>query len=189
MPIEEAVFKRIANRLEGWKGGAFERLRKDKECMRRGYSTKLKGGATMKRLRLGLFLVSIAITLIFCSASMSRAEEKIIKVGVSAPLSGPAAAWGGSQFHGVDLAIDDLNAAGGITVKGATYKFKCVAYDDKYSPDVALQVINKLVYEDGVKFLVGPLGAAPALAVLPILTKNKVLSLGIAFDDRILGPR
>lgn len=159
-------------------------------CMESQYQTKNKWEEKMKKLLFIALVVSLAAGLILDHVP-ARAQEKegIIKIGVSAPLSGPAALWGGAQYHGVDLAIDDLNATGGIVVKGVRYKFKCVPYDDKYTPDVALQVVNKLIYEDEAKYMVGPLGSAPALAVLPVLTRNKVISMGIAYDDRIIDPQ
>lgn len=141
----------------------------------------------MKNLLIVILIIGLATGLGFSSYD-ALAQENIIKIGVSAPLTGPAAPWGGAQYHGVDLAIDDLNAEGGVNINGVQYKFKCIYYDDKYAADAALQVINRLIYEDKVKYIVGPLGSAPALAVMPILTRNKVLSMGIAYDDRIIDP-
>lgn len=143
----------------------------------------------MKKLLLIVLVASLTMGLILSYTSASaQVKEGIIKIGVSAPLTGPAAPWGEATYHGVDLATEDINAAGGIVVKGVRYKFKCIPYDDKYSPDVALQVANKLIYEDEAKYVVGPFGSAPALAVMPVFTKNKIISMGIAFDDRIIAP-
>ena len=92
----------------------------------------------MKKLVLIALVLIIGFSMgLIWDHSLARAQGKegIIKIGVCTPLSGPAAPWGIPGYHGVDLAVADLNAAGGIVVKGVTYKFQTVSYDDKCSVD------------------------------------------------------
>jgi branched-chain amino acid transport system substrate-binding protein len=143
----------------------------------------------MKKLLLIVLGISLTMGLVLDhTPARAQGKEGIIKIGVCTPLSGPAAPWGIPGYHGVDLAVADLNAAGGIVVKGFTYKFQTVSYDDKCSVDTALQVVNKFIYEDGVKYMVGPVCSPCALAVLPVLTKNKIISMGVSLDDRTIDP-
>jgi len=76
-----------------------------------------------------VFVISWTVT--------SRAAE--IVIGFTGPLSGPAAEYGQDIFSGVDMAVKDINAAGGITVSGKKYTFKLSKLDDRVDP---IQAVN-----------------------------------------------
>ncbi len=57
-----------------------------------------------------------------------------ISIGFTGPLSGGAAKYGNNNLKGIQHAIDEINAAGGIAVAGKQYTFKLTALDDKYKP-------------------------------------------------------
>ncbi len=88
----------------------------------------------MKCLRMLVGLV--AAVLVISWAGSSRAED--IVVGYTGPLSGPAAEYGQDIFNGVDMAVKEINGAGGITVKGKKYTFKLEKLDDRVDPTQAL---------------------------------------------------
>ena len=62
-----------------------------------------------------------------------------IVIGYSGPLSGPAAEYGQDCVNGVDMAINEINARGGITVKGQSYTFRLERMDDKVNPRTAVE--------------------------------------------------
>ncbi len=68
-------------------------------------------------------------------ATVGSAEE--IVVGFSGPLSGPAAEYGQDCVNGVDMAVKEINAAGGVTVKGKKYTFRLEKLDDRVDPTLA----------------------------------------------------
>jgi branched-chain amino acid transport system substrate-binding protein len=70
------------------------------------------------------------------SATFSRADE--IVVGYTGPLSGPAAEYGQDILNGVDMAVKEINAAGGITVAGKKYTFRLEKLDDRIDPTQAV---------------------------------------------------
>jgi len=88
----------------------------------------------MKCLKVLICLV--AAVLIMSWAGSSRADE--IVIGYTGPLSGPAAEYGQDIFNGVDMAVKELNAAGGITVKGKKYTFRLDKLDDRVDPTQAV---------------------------------------------------
>jgi branched-chain amino acid transport system substrate-binding protein len=90
------------------------------------------------------------------------------------------------MLYATELAADDVNAKGGLDVGGKKYKVKVVAYDDKYQAGEAVTAANRLVFEDKVKYVIGPVGSAAALAVGPIMEKNKVVMLTLGFTDKAL---
>ncbi|MEO8442293.1 MAG: branched-chain amino acid ABC transporter substrate-binding protein [Betaproteobacteria bacterium] len=70
--------------------------------------------------------------------------ETVVKIGVAAPLTGPQAHIGNDIKNGVQLAVDDANAAG-ITIDGKKIKLELVAEDDEANPTKAATVAQKLV--------------------------------------------
>lgn len=75
-----------------------------------------------------------------------------IKVGIVGPKTGPVAQYGDMQFSGARMAIEQINANGGVDGK----QLVAVEYDDACDPKQAVAVANKVV-NDGVKFVVGHL--------------------------------
>ncbi len=87
----------------------------------------------MKYLR--AFICLVAAVFVISWAGSSKAEE--IVVGFSGPLSGPAAEYGQDCVFGIDMAVKEINAAGGVTVKGKKYTFKLEKLDDRVDPILA----------------------------------------------------
>ncbi|MBJ2348806.1 MULTISPECIES: branched-chain amino acid ABC transporter substrate-binding protein [Pseudomonas] len=84
-------------------------------------------------------------------ASHSFAADTI-KIGIAGPKTGPVAQYGDMQFSGSKMAIEQINAKGGVNGK----QLVAVEYDDACDPKQAVAVANKVV-NDGVKFVVGHL--------------------------------
>jgi branched-chain amino acid transport system substrate-binding protein len=110
-----------------------------------------------------------------------------IKIGVLATLSGPAAVWGVSMQNAAEIAADEFNRGGGLNVGGKNYKVSVIAYDDRYKANEAVTAMRRLIYEDQVRIVVGPMGSAPAVAVLPMATENQVLTIEMAFTPNAIG--
>ncbi len=121
------------------------------------------------------------------AASMPASAQDVLKLGALVTLSGPAAAWGHAMRNAAQIAADEVNAKGGLEVAGKKYKVEIVAYDDKYQANEAVTVANRLVFEDKVKFIIGPLGSAPAVAIQPITEKAGVITIMMAFTPKALG--
>src|SRR3972149_2230688 len=105
------------------------------------------------------------------AAKRSRAEDGVIKVGFLAALTGEAAGWGLPGLYGVEIWRDQLNAAGGVNVGGQQYTIEVISYDDEYDTTKALTGAKKLVFEDGVKFIL-TLGGAPTPGVAGFYTQT-----------------
>ncbi len=84
-------------------------------------------------------------------ASHSFAADTI-KIGIAGPKTGAVAQYGDMQFAGAKMAIEQINAKGGVDGK----KLEAVEHDDACDPKQAVAVANKVV-NDGVKFVVGHL--------------------------------
>ncbi|SEB14890.1 branched-chain amino acid transport system substrate-binding protein [Thalassobacillus cyri] len=73
--------------------------------------------------------------------------EKLVNIGFSGPLSGPAAYYGERSFSGLEMAAEEINKNGGFEVDGQTYKINLVSLDDKYLPNEAAANAKRLVQE------------------------------------------
>lgn len=135
----------------------------------------------MKRL-----LKPLALAALIAWGSPILAQETL-KIGALVTLSGAGAAWGTGMQHAAELAADDVNAKGGLEVGGKKYKVQVIAYDDKYQANEAVTVANRLVFDDKVKFIIGPVGSAPVLAIQPITEKNQVIVMTLGFTAKALG--
>lgn len=83
----------------------------------------------------------------------ANADNETVKIGLLIPLTGDIAAWGLPGLYGCELWAEQKNAAGGIEIGGKTYNIEIVSYDDEYLADKARTGAQKLINEDGVKFI------------------------------------
>lgn len=77
----------------------------------------------------------------------TAAAADVIKLGYSGPLSGGGALFGQNHVTGLEMAIKEINAGGGVEVAGKTYTVELVAIDDKYSPAEAAVSARRLRQE------------------------------------------
>jgi len=112
--------------------------------------------------------------------SPAVAQEKPIIIG--APLA-TAFLYGWDAERGIQLAVDEINAAGGVKVGDQKRPFKVDVIDTRdLEPGVpvteALLGVEKLILEKKVNFIVGgPVRSEAALAAMPLLAKNKMISI------------
>jgi branched-chain amino acid transport system substrate-binding protein len=150
-----------------------------------------------KEMKRNIFflIVSLVGVLAFLSAipfvgiASAQTEEETIKIGGHNPRSGPMAFWGLNTDRGVDLCVDEWNKKGGVTVKGKKYKLEIFHEDDKGKGEEAVKVVNKLVFTNKVRFIVGPMVSACVMAVAPMLEANKIVTVSNGFHIDILKNR
>jgi branched-chain amino acid transport system substrate-binding protein len=96
--------------------------------------------------------VAVVAGLIVSGASVANAED-VLKIGVIGPLTGAAANWGQANAEGAKLIAKHYNDAGGVSVGGKKYKIEIISYDDMYSTPGAVAAYQRLVNQDGVKYI------------------------------------
>ena len=134
-----------------------------------------------------LFAVNIACVVLFSVNYALASGRPVIKVGNTAALSGPAAAWGNMLTRGYDIAVEEINASGGVKINGTRYDFRIITYDDQYNQSAVLANTQKLVLQDKVKFL-NVLGGACTYTARPVTKKNDVMLFAYATGEKFLGP-
>ena len=96
-----------------------------------------------------------------------------IKIGFQVPLTGPAATDGKSAQIAGQMAVEDINAAGGVLGQ----KIELVTYDDQAKSDQAIFTANKLIGEDGVKLVVNGSYSASGRAAAPVFQQAGVVMI------------
>jgi branched-chain amino acid transport system substrate-binding protein len=129
--------------------------------------------------------VLLAMPLVFCALAPAIAQEEL-KIGGIGPLSGGGTAWGLAVQRGVEMAIDEVNKAGGLKVGEKTYQPKLIMYDDQYTAAGGRTAAERLINLDGVKYIIGPIGSPSALSVVPISNQAKVIVLSNGYAREIL---
>ena len=104
-----------------------------------------------------------------CS-SKPAAESKEIKIGANFELTGGISNFGKQTLNGIELAFKEANAAGGVLGK----KLVLVTADNKSEPSEATNAITKLITQDKVAIVLGPVASSNVLATLQVGQDNKV---------------
>ena len=117
----------------------------------------------MKRIALFVLVLALVIT-------GAAAAQDPIRIGLCAPLSGDAAMVGQSLVDGAMLAIDEFNAAGGID----GHLIEVYKEDDEQTPRVAANAVNKLIFEDNVVGIIGPVSSGCVLTAMEVAADGEV---------------
>jgi branched-chain amino acid transport system substrate-binding protein len=122
----------------------------------------------MKRFaRILVFLViSLAVVL-------PGSAERILKVAILAPLSGPVPTFGVSTRDGALLAIEEWNARGGVL----GMKIIAVVEDSQCTPDPAVNAANKVIDMDGVRYIIGEVCSKASIPVSEIANDRGVIQV------------
>ena len=118
----------------------------------------------------------------------AKANAADLTIGLIGTLSGPATEWGLALQRGVDIAIDEVNAAGGLKVGSETYTLKRLMYDDQGTAQGATTAATRMINADGVKFIVGSIGSGPTLGLLGVSRPAKAIVLSNGFAPEIMAP-
>jgi ABC-type branched-subunit amino acid transport system substrate-binding protein len=126
---------------------------------------------------LGLAVGALALTHLPALAQTKVTDQGIspteIVIGTHQDLSGPIKVWGVPVSNGMKMAVEEINAAGGINGR----KLKMILEDNGYDPKKAVLASQKMVERDKVFAMIGGMGSAPTLAAQDILFDAGVLQL------------
>lgn len=117
--------------------------------------------------------VSLLVLTLALGALPAAAADTIV-FGAAVSLTGKTAKEGEYTRDGYNFFVDKINEMGGITVGGKKYKVEVKYYDDESKSERTAQLIEKLINEDKVTFILGPYGSAPSGTAAPICEKYKI---------------
>ncbi|MGD1215941.1 MAG: ABC transporter substrate-binding protein [Terriglobales bacterium] len=135
----------------------------------------------MKRSFL-LFSLTISAVLFWAGCSKGP-ESNRFKIGVITSLTGSNAAFGQAHKNGYTIALEEINARGGLLGK----KVELDYYDDQSRPDQAVQGVSKLVDADHVPIVLGAYSSESTRAIVPVVTQKQVpLIIPTAVADNVM---
>lgn len=103
-------------------------------------------------------------------AGAAKSEAATIKIGEYASLTGPTATFGQSAHKGLTLALNEVNAAGGVLGK----KIELVTEDDQSKPEEARTAVLKLIRQNDVVAVIGEMASSRSLAAAPEAQRAKI---------------
>src|SRR6266851_5532527 len=123
-----------------------------------------------------------------CAAAVmpAAAEDDTIALGAAVSITGNYSTNGKNTRDGYELAIKRVNEMGGVKVGGKTYKLKVVYYDDESTPARGAQLAERLIAQDGVKFMLGPYSSGLTKAIAPVTEKYRIPMVEANGADRDL---
>ncbi len=117
----------------------------------------------------------LAAALLFLPpAAPAKVTGDTIVLGAAVSLTGRYTTAGNHTRKGYDLAVKTINDRGGVRVAGATYRLEILYYDDESTPARGAQLAERLIRQDGVKFMLGPYSSGLTTAIAPITEQHRV---------------
>ncbi len=122
------------------------------------------------RLRL---LIALVLALLVAAGTVGRApaQSKVVKIGDLGSKVGVFEGYGKYQTMFMQLAVEDLNARGGVL----GHRVEMISEDDDTKPAPAVRKAEKLILQDDVKLLVGAVSSGATMAVMDVTKKHKVI--------------
>jgi branched-chain amino acid transport system substrate-binding protein len=123
----------------------------------------------MKNQILGVLIAS-GLTLLGCTKNSTSENANEIKIGEFGAMTGPEATFGQSTDKAIRLALDAVNAAGGVNGK----KIRLITEDDQGKTDEAAAVVKKLITQDQVVAILGEVASSRSRAAASIAQQFKI---------------
>lgn len=143
----------------------------DDELTKGGNNTMSSKNTSVVRQLQALMLVVLVLT----SSSCGHGQNSTIRIGMTSPLTGPAAESGIALREGALLAVDEINAAGGIEVDGNKYEVELLVEDTESKPEVGVSAAERLITKEKVHYLIGDaILSSVTMAIMELAPKYQI---------------
>ncbi|WP_105385297.1 ABC transporter substrate-binding protein [Neorhizobium alkalisoli] len=132
---------------------------------------------TRRMLCISTAILTIAGAVPLVTGAAQAADS--IKLGIVAPMSGPNARYGAFSMRGAELAVKDINDAGGVD----GMKIELFNADSQGTPVEGVSATRRLIDQDGVDFIIGDVSSSVTLAMQPVAEDAEVLLLNAASSN------
>lgn len=132
-----------------------------------------------KQLAGALALAAIAAG----AGTQAQAQDTVVRIGHSGPLSGAQAFSGKDNENGARLAIEELNAKP-LTIGGRKVRFELLSEDDQGDPKAGVNVAQKLA-DGGVRYVVGPYNSGVAIPASRVYANAGVVVASVASNPKL----
>jgi len=128
----------------------------------------------MKRLVTHSARLGAAVAVALAFGAPASAADDVITLGSAISITGKYSQEGKNASDGYNFAVKRINDMGGVKVAGKTYKLEIKYYDDESTPARTAQLLERIINQDGIKFILGPYGSGPTKAAAPVTEKYKI---------------
>lgn len=144
--------------------------------------------------------LGVLVCVLLWPGAMAMGQENVIRIGAALPLTGGLVHEGKLQRDGYELWKDVVNERGGIDIGGKRYRVDIKYYDYKSDTPTSARLVEKLITEDGIRFIFGPFGSGAttassaiserysAILMAPSASSEEVFSRGYKYLFGILVP-
>jgi branched-chain amino acid transport system substrate-binding protein len=131
---------------------------------------------SVRRMRLA---GTAALALAMMGLAVAAQAQDVVKIGITGPLSGPAAQSGLALRQGMTVAADEWNTKGGVTIDGKPRKIELLFEDTQDNPAQGVSAAQKLITDNHVNFLIGDAFASSVtMAVMDLADQYKIPIMG-----------
>jgi branched-chain amino acid transport system substrate-binding protein len=117
---------------------------------------------------------AIGVGTLAAAPVQAKVEGDKIILGSAISITGKYSQEGKNASDGYNLAVKMINDRGGVKVGGKTYKLEIKYYDDESTPARTAQLLERLINQDGVKYVLGPYSSGTTKAAAPVTEKYKI---------------
>lgn len=121
-----------------------------------------------------IVMIGLIFSTLFLNGCNKKSSEPTIKIGLIAELSGSIPLVGSSAREGAWLAQEEINKSG-ININGVNYKIELAIQDSRADANKAREVAERLVKDDKVLAIIGPMSSGNAIPAGLVAEKNKIL--------------
>ena len=130
-------------------------------------------------------MVTVGLAMTAFGVRRSAGQSAPIKIGSILSLTGPLSIISIAQIKGVELAIDEINSAGGVLGR----KFELVNRDSGSEPVRAVNAAKELIFSEKVNVVIGPGNSAEGLAATPVMASGNMPNIVLAQVDEVTDPK
>ena len=145
----------------------------------------MNGVARLSRaLALGLGVTALGLV----AQTGPALAQNTLKIGVLGVMSGPAASWGLVNKYSAEATAEMYNEKGGVEIDGEKYQIEIVSIDDKNDPKLAASGAERLVAQEGIKYIIGPNVDITAASIVPVIEAAGAMSFPYSFTRALYSP-
>src|ERR1700722_11794329 len=133
----------------------------------------------VRRLRNTACVAVLSLTGLSFAVSASAQGGDVIKIGVVSPQSGASSRYGAYALKGAELAVNEVNAAGGVLGK----KLDLVQGDSQCVPAEGVSATQRMIRFDNVSIIIGDVCSSVTLAMQPVVEQAGVLLINAASSN------
>jgi branched-chain amino acid transport system substrate-binding protein len=128
------------------------------------------------------FMVTLMVAVMFPMATSRGVWAETLKIGVILDYGFPLHVMYKNEL---DAIVPDFNNKGGLVIQGKKYNIEVIVYDGKFNAETARSAVERLIYRDKVKFIMGD---ETADAWLPLTEANKIIVTAAGPSPKVRGP-